>query len=760
VSVHTVSIIRLRLPEGSKVVNALAIHLHRDEIDEELIDNLITRNISSGVAIQRVYIIGHESILRMTIDSIGRKDAVLSNRLKRMTLDDKGVFFLTFSFSKGCHILMDGQGDELANSQDVIEKLRNHILHELFHRTNGLIKSPKGFHYVKPSGKHVTEFLRTSNVFEDPCASNELCFWLFPYVFNKNVDSISVDTTGIAVVATELAYQYCLYGKKGAVPVVHSFGSYEGLESRRTRLDQDTLYLISASTSGSLEEKMVRCGASRDHVITLFYLGSKDDSARNVLCDLGSVTTSKTRYQEIAQYESRDCPYCAELSFPVQLAGDQFSPEPPRVEPILIKLNDLDKTQKDLIDKYSGFGIFKVFRNIGGRDAEFFIDIEPIFQTSDRAPDGLANASEAKLPDTIERLKQRIAALMKRGAPIHLERIVHTNYPYSKQLAEIAAELLAHGLKRTPDILTASKLREHPEGRGTATLVVTSCLADAHEIMGINRDLRTVQPAGNTTYIATFFRNTSAAERGAVKSSISFGEHGPDTFNLYTIVELDLPECSPVNSWKFELNTLRRVVEWSELQNLDVPCEIAERIAFLESAPRNGLFERLFWDSPKGHALRVRPDFTLIDVFSGAREISQADVYFAIAAVLHSLRNGISGRRLTYRSHERSVISPENFSRFNDAVIQSAILRAARDRELGYKNCDKELSRNMADIIIAQASVSRGSDGDGLPEFLLALATGRMTLHDDHLAEVCSAVERSMVATDSCKTIAKYIEDN
>ena len=266
---------------------------------------------------------------------------------------------------------------------------------------------------------------------------------------------------------------------------------------------------------------------------------------------------------------------------------------------------------------------------------------------------------------------------MMRGAPIHLERIVYTNYPYSKQLAEIAADLFHHRLGRRPTILTASELREHPEARGSATLVITSCLSDAHEIMGINRDLRSVQPAGNTTYIAPFFRNTTSAERGAVKSSISFGEHGPDTFNLYTIVELDLPECRPSNSWLAELSTLRKVEEWAEQEGFDVPNEMAERITFLELAPRQGLCEGLFWNSPLGHALQVRPDFTLIDVFSGAREISQADVYFAIAAVLHSLRNGIAGRRLTYRSHERSVISPENFGRFNDAVIQSAILRAA-----------------------------------------------------------------------------------
>ena len=66
----------------------------------------------------------------------------------------------------------------------------------------------------------------------------------------------------------------------------------------------------------------------------------------------------------------------------------------------------------------------------------------------------------------------------------------------------------------------------------------------------------------------------------------------------------------------------------------------------------------------------------------------------------------------------------------------------------------------MSDIIIAQASVSRGCDGDGLPEFLLALATGRMTLHDNHLRDVCSAVQEAEEVTDSCKLIAKYMKDN
>lgn len=99
-SAHTVSIVRLRLPEGAKVVNALVVHLHRNEIDQELIDNSITRDISSGVAIQKVYIIGCESVINRAIVCIGEESSVLSHRLKRITLDDKGFFFLLFRFQK------------------------------------------------------------------------------------------------------------------------------------------------------------------------------------------------------------------------------------------------------------------------------------------------------------------------------------------------------------------------------------------------------------------------------------------------------------------------------------------------------------------------------------------------------------------------------------------------------------------------------------------------------------------------------------
>ena len=63
------------------------------------------------------------------------------------------------------------------------------------------------------------------------------------------------------------------------------------------------------------------------------------------------------------------------------------------------------------------------------------------------------------------------------------------------------------------------------------------------------------------------------------------------------------------------------------------------------------------------------------------------------------------------------------------------MLRAAREQELNYLLNDL-VSAEMLDLFVGQIQSWQSKAGDAFPEFLLALASGRMKLTGPHIAQL------------------------
>lgn len=157
---------------------------------------------------------------------------------------------------------------------------------------------------------------------------------------------------------------------------------------------------------------------------------------------------------------------------------------------------------------------------------------------------------------------------------------------------------------------------------------------------------------------------------------------------------------------------------------------IKERLEFLRESGTNanrGMSSGLFWPSGLGSQLALRPNFAFYQ-FPQPVAVSQADVFFAILAILHSLRVKESTRQsLRQHEHVRRVISPRNFERFNDGIIQAALLRAAHAAELDYST-SRVYSEDMAQILASIFEQCMGETGEAAIEFLLALAMRKLKL--------------------------------
>jgi len=132
-------------------------------------------------------------------------------------------------------------------------------------------------------------------------------------------------------------------------------------------------------------------------------------------------------------------------------------------------------------------------------------------------------------------------------------------------------------------------------------------------------------------------------------------------------------------------------------------------------------------------------------------------VFFTISSVLQQLRaNAHRATKWAIRSNwfQQTILAPENFGRFNDDIIQAAILRAAYPFEMNFADApgdSRELGRLIRRIVMASAADKGGS----AVEFMLALATKRLHLCRDDLKVVLDASSGGIAGVDFLQAICR-----
>ena len=147
------------------------------------------------------------------------------------------------------------------------------------------------------------------------------------------------------------------------------------------------------------------------------------------------------------------------------------------------------------------------------------------------------------------------------------------------------------------------------------------------------------------------------------------------------------------------------------------------------SSEVKGLIDKAFHTRTNGEPLVLRSGFAFLPFDYEPGDITQAEVYFVISAVLHQLRLTARGEHsLMQHGHRRKVISPRCFERFNDGVVQAAILRAATASELDFSISERQ-SDEMERILDFVFTNAANESGEAAREFALALAIGRLRLN-------------------------------
>lgn len=719
---------------GQGVSQVLSIFVATSRISLDDLDGDLVNQLQRVGPVDAIHFVGYGPEISEMRRALASHDTLL-DRLQEVTGGkSNGLMFFSFDPDSGSHTCTDRAIAKIANASQVISEERRHSLISVFRNAGGEEQAPIGTHYAKTSDRHCDRFLRVSNVLEDGNNVRLLAFWLMPHLWKMTVRNVVVDTSGIYSVALTAIAEAQRLGGISDRPHVWSHRSHEGVDEVPARIVDDALFIVSASTSNGLVRKLQGRGVQAGRIVTLFSLAEDATDGHTVVCHLNG--DGQIGLRPIQNQKATECLWCRQHFHLIGIRGDQFSIAPPRITTVEIRGADLQDKVRSSLSGLMGLRAFVAYRRRDGdRLCSLGIDVSPILNGS---------IPERSLA-LVERVREKWSSMTRRSQTTTLRNVVSTSYPRSSELAaslvEAASTKMADSAR--PQLVEARDLRELPAVPATSTIAVSACVDESQELLSVSRVLRDVQEGGTTTYLTVVQLLASKQLADRLKSNLTFGVHGPETFSYFSALEIPVDAYEEIPSWRAELVSLQRVRSWADTNDLDVPVLLEERIDQLTKAPARGLIDDLFWPDIAGQPLRLRSDFTLVDGALREPCASQADLYAIMCVVLNFLRhNEDASRRLAHNAYQRGVLSPSNFDRFNDGVLQACVLRAARPKELAYAAGEEQLSEQMLGVLMdGLPSAARPEKSEAMLEFLVALMTGRMTLAHRQLDAYLSAVE-------------------
>lgn len=679
----------------------------RDEVDRNMTPRRI---VFLGVG-------GGADLIRKKIKSDKVSDEEL-RALLHSEESDAGIVFLDIQES-GLAIDLDGGRGLIKEELDFILEAGSRFI---FKKRSGVVESNGAFHFLKPSGQHCGKFIRASNALVSGVEVMFLASSLLPYL--KGAEKIYVDTSSISsLVTSALLHKAKICGDCGDIPIIESFESYAVFGGDFDfDVDEKNLVIISATTSGNMAKDLVNeFGFKKDRVITVFYAGLKPGFLG--ICDISSCISGP-----VISYPADECPLCDCGSKVVKIIGDQFLPETPRHELLVIKKNHLKKEASDFLGRYSGLNVLKIdgdARAVPGVREHFYVDVKSVF-------------SEKNFEHFHKKYEKSIGKLVS----VNLDLIVSLDDPASIFIAEKIKNWAAtKGI--SPAVVKCSDLTQAHIDSRQYVIVVAGAITSGRSLLSVSRSLRFLKDTASIAYLVGFSVLPSAeTEEQLVKDLCQGG------YSVEILEKIRMPRFREdyLHYWKKEKNYLESVLD---------PMN-ASSAQFLKRGLRKLFNERLealegfdyernnaFYQSPSGVDLDLRPNFVFWSWDWSMRSATHADVYWTIQSVLHRLRTEVIEKSSLKSDYHMTLISPVCFDRFNDGIIQAALVRSAMPWELKY-SANEDFSRLMTDVIKSCVESWDSAQGEASYEFLMALLIGHIELLPRHMEELAKLSSGSM----------------
>ncbi|NOK32442.1 hypothetical protein HMI49_04415 [Corallococcus exercitus] len=613
-----------------------------------------------------------------------------------------------------------------------LTRMLRRILTKVVRARHGVLGGSGAVHYAKPSQKHTDQFIRTGNVLINS-VEVEMIAWGCLHRFSENTCFVYTDTSAINFVAASVRDLLSGFSHTPATFSIDSFGSYKGLENF-AGAKHDSIWLLSATTSGSLAQKIVeKQGVTSEQIVCIFSLGAPAVSA---VCHLDYDDAHNPEgFPRIQSYAPDNCAFCRAGSTALWLTDEQFLVSDIAVTPYLPTRKDLPKDTLDVLNQLVSQDVFRVFYqpNQHTERSDIFLDLEP------------HSSLLLKTPSAVPRLAARFSRRIQQSLPAATDVIVHLDDPASKTLA---STLLNYIQSRgpTPTMIAAGTLASPKFNASPETVVVVAAtVASGTSVIDLSRTLRPISSVKSVSYFVLVDRGSTEEHARQTQQSVTTTEDG-HRYDYHVIARLPLPDPSAAtgNAWDDELDLIQRLLDSCSDDALRTTLEARrDKLDAAKAHTQRGLRDHLFWTSENGSILALSPGFVFLSADIDVSTVSQADVYSIIRCLLHSLRTkgkeGKEGKEPPLKQYplHRKVLDVGVFYRFNDPALQAAILRAAAPAELDYSYSEMGNQSTNARLLLVRIFKDPVAPA---AEFALALAVGRLRINEDDKKQVLEEV--------------------
>ena len=292
--------------------------------------------------------------------------------------------------------------------------------------------------------------------------------------------------------------------------------------------------------------------------------------------------------------------------------------------------------------------------------------------------------------------------------------------------------------------LNPNFLEQIDDENGTV-VIIASCITTGKKLLQISRLMRERKNLSLIYFVGIFRPNNKDFSVDLI-NDLKKGKSKSDERPLVAVETIYCPIRQVDTSWdneEFFFTELLSEIEDDEEDSLFH--FVSKRLDVLrENKETKGLSNNVFLKQYNSERLFLRNNFAFWNFSDYSTDnISQSEVYFTISVILNNLENRDinSPPSLKQTNYVRNLLSPRNFHRFNDGIIQSALLRCGKTEYFSY-DLDNESSLKMKEFLLSIIDKYDTDDGEAILEFLLAIGLKKLKLDLKDLKEVLESATK------------------
>jgi len=568
--------------------------------------------------------------------------------------------------------------------------------------------APSGHSFRHPSGNINKLFIQAK---EMACNESELKFMaigivlLNPEFAWNSVKEVYIDSMGIY----SLVKEALIFANTDSR--IKNFHSYSGMHEL-TKPASEYLVIISASTSGKMAAGLISKGFNSKKILTLIDVEERRDIS-HVLVNINEMSAGFVKKEGVFNHETE-----------IELIGEQFTYKAKPPKQVIIGINHEPRDLSAILSIFGEKGINDLNENLYPLQKRALISLKP---------DPLLENKD---------FEKWLEMEVKWNISSAINTIVFKKDGASEKLAEKTSAIIDKLRLSTGrvDIIEYEELTRDRLSNCTGILIVCAFSGDGGQLRQISRDLREFESEIIPRHfiIGVGIPQSKVTWDNLQKFLVRNATNRQYGFSAWKLLPLGPDVIS--QSWELLAKYASKLEVSEVIHNAFKPEEIDK--CCIDLAKKIGSCAKSLLPNIYDETLKLTSGF----VFFGNKfestisSLNQSVIMLTISSVLQFAReHKNSDICLNSNNYQSVVLSPENFLRYNDDILQACLLRASLPSEIDYSS-NYDLSVLMQEFLFKIFTRSKYSYGFSALEFAAALAIGKLKLKREHTIELIDKV--------------------